>query len=412
MEFQEAEMTVIAKPVASRPTVSNFRSFSELLAGATNGPPLLEPTITAIRPKTVRFKPVTNSQPFETITSQAQLARTQTSHLSDKILKSNHTSPLLYKPLAKTVSRSTISLLANMGTFNTSHEQAVAQNLASQSEMAKGVTPPKLIPMKSGNDKKAQLHTNNSDRPSYDGYNWRKYGQKQVKGSDYPRSYYRCTHPNCLVKKKVERSIDGEIAEIVYKGEHNHSKPRLPRRHAFDGTSEDSNTQLPNNQLNNDNDGSEGGTGIKIDEVLGSSSHLTNLVKVQESYNYVSSEAIDASMPTLDQFCGVARVHEEPAIKRRKSSGKLNESCGEGLQQPQIVVHDGTDSEAISDGFRWRKYGQKVVKGNPYPRSYYRCTGVKCNVRKHVERASDDPSVFITTYEGKHNHEMPIKKPN
>ncbi|KVH75740.1 DNA-binding WRKY [Cynara cardunculus var. scolymus] len=30
--------------------------------------------------------------------------------------------------------------------------------------------------------------------------------------------------------------------------------------------------------------------------------------------------------------------------------------------------------------------------------SYYRCTGVKCNVRKHVERASDDPSVFITTY--------------
>lgn len=410
MELQEAGRTFIAKPVASRPTISDFRSFSELLAGATNGSPLLEPTITAIRPKTVRFKPVTNSQPVETVSSQAQLARTQASHLSDKILKSNHTSPLLYKPLAKTVSRSTISLLANMGTCNTSREQALAQNLASQTEMAKGVNPPKLIPVKSGNDKRSQLHTNNSDRPSYDGYNWRKYGQKQVKGSDYPRSYYKCTHPNCLVKKKVERSIDGEIAEIVYKGEHNHSKPRLLRRHAFDGTNEDSNTQLPNNQLNNDNEGSEG---IKIDEVLGSSSHLTNLVKVQESYNHVSSEAFDASsMPTLDHFCGVARVHDEPASKRSKSLSKLNEPYGEGLQQPRIVVHDGTDSEAISDGFRWRKYGQKVVKGNPYPRSYYRCTGVKCNVRKHVERAPDDPSVFITTYEGKHNHEMPIKKPN
>ncbi|RYR33299.1 hypothetical protein Ahy_A10g047864 isoform F [Arachis hypogaea] len=32
-----------------------------------------------------------------------------------------------------------------------------------------------------------------------------------------------------------------------------------------------------------------------------------------------------------------------------------------------------------------------------------------CNVRKHVERAIDDPRAFVTTYERKHNHEMPIK---
>lgn len=72
--------------------------------------------------------------------------------------------------------------------------------------------------------------SNGGDRPCYDGYNWRKYGQKQVKGSEYPRSYYKCTHPNCPVKKKVERSFDGQIAEIVYKGEHNHSKPRPAKR--------------------------------------------------------------------------------------------------------------------------------------------------------------------------------------
>lgn len=45
-------------------------------------------------------------------------------------------------------------------------------------------------------------------------------------------------------------------------------------------------------------------------------------------------------------------------------------------------------------------------------RSYYRCTSLKCNVRKHVERASDDPRAFITTYEGKHNHEMPLRNTN
>ena len=69
-----------------------------------------------------------------------------------------------------------------------------------------------------------------SDRTSDDGYNWRKYGQKLVKGSEYPRSYYKCTHPNCEVKKLFERAPDGKIAEIIYKGTHDHPKPQLNRR--------------------------------------------------------------------------------------------------------------------------------------------------------------------------------------
>ncbi|TQE06504.1 hypothetical protein C1H46_007875 [Malus baccata] len=67
-------------------------------------------------------------------------------------------------------------------------------------------------------------------RKSDDGFNWRKYGQKQVKGSENPRSYYKCTYPNCPTKKKVERSLDGQITEIVYKGNHNHPKPQNPRK--------------------------------------------------------------------------------------------------------------------------------------------------------------------------------------
>jgi WRKY transcription factor 2 len=58
-----------------------------------------------------------------------------------------------------------------------------------------------------------------------DGYNWRKYGKRQVKNSDHPTSYYKCTHHNCPVKKKVERGQDGDITEIVYKGSHNHPLP-------------------------------------------------------------------------------------------------------------------------------------------------------------------------------------------
>ncbi|KAJ4903286.1 putative WRKY transcription factor 21 [Raphanus sativus] len=57
------------------------------------------------------------------------------------------------------------------------------------------------------------------------------------------------------------------------------------------------------------------------------------------------------------------------------------------------------------DDYSWRKYGQKPIKGSPYPRGYYKCSSMRgCPARKHVERCVEDPAMLIVTYEAEHNH--------
>ncbi|XVF89044.1 hypothetical protein PTKIN_Ptkin19aG0099600 [Pterospermum kingtungense] len=64
-----------------------------------------------------------------------------------------------------------------------------------------------------------------------------------------------------------------------------------------------------------------------------------------------------------------------------------------------------SEVEVLDDGYRWRKYGKKMVKNSPNPRNYYRCSVEGCPVKKRVERDKEDPSYVITTYEGIHNHQ-------
>ncbi|XP_073025073.1 probable WRKY transcription factor 30 isoform X2 [Primulina eburnea] len=64
-----------------------------------------------------------------------------------------------------------------------------------------------------------------------DGHSWRKYGQKDILRSTYPREYYRCTHgKGCLARKQVQRSDeDPTVYEVAYKGHHTcHNNPPIP----------------------------------------------------------------------------------------------------------------------------------------------------------------------------------------
>ncbi|CAM8991508.1 unnamed protein product [Rhodiola kirilowii] len=90
--------------------------------------------------------------------------------------------------------------------------------------------------------------------------------------------------------------------------------------------------------------------------------------------------------------------------KQNKQSNKKGEKRE---REPRVAFMTKSEVDHLEDGYRWRKYGQKAVKNSPYPRSYYRCTTQKCNVKKRVERSFQDPSIVITTYEGQHNHPIP-----
>ncbi|CAL4975199.1 unnamed protein product [Urochloa decumbens] len=74
----------------------------------------------------------------------------------------------------------------------------------------------------------------------------------------------------------------------------------------------------------------------------------------------------------------------------------------------EMPVADGGASS--SDPWAWRKYGQKPIKGSPYPRGYYKCSSMKgCMARKLVERSPAKPGVLIVTYMADHCHPVPTQ---
>ncbi|KAI7757651.1 hypothetical protein M8C21_009958 [Ambrosia artemisiifolia] len=73
----------------------------------------------------------------------------------------------------------------------------------------------------------------------------------------------------------------------------------------------------------------------------------------------------------------------------------------------------GETNAPPSDSWAWRKYGQKPIKGSPYPRGYYRCSSSKgCPARKQVERSRTNPTMVMVTYSCEHNHPWPASRNN
>ncbi|KAB5532163.1 hypothetical protein DKX38_018833 [Salix brachista] len=102
--------------------------------------------------------------------------------------------------------------------------------------------------------------------------------------------------------------------------------------------------------------------------------------------------------------------HSDPQTSRASNNSEIKAEPGlRGGENSEFRKHKyafqtRSQVDILDDGYRWRKYGQKIVKNSKFPRSYYRCTSNGCGVKKQVQRNSKDEEIVVTTYEGKHTH--------
>ncbi|KAJ6758673.1 WRKY TRANSCRIPTION FACTOR 32-RELATED [Salix koriyanagi] len=144
--------------------------------------------------------------------------------------------------------------------------------------------------------------------------------------------------------------------------------------------------------------------GLKT-EVMMSQSRNETLVQGQWDPNKMA--------PVGFASTGVQEKHAaEPRLKIRikERSAPCSVPALKTKKEPEIIIHTVSDEGSSNDGYRWRKYGQKMLKGNSLVRSYYRCSSSACPARKHVERATDDATSTTITYAGKHDHDKPAPK--
>ncbi|KAL2484689.1 V-SNARE [Abeliophyllum distichum] len=242
----------------------------------------------------------------------------------------------------------------------------------------------------SHSDQQSQRSNFTPNKPIDDGYKWRPTGRRTLKGGEHRRKYFRCKHPNCPAKKTVDESLDSlQIIQSINVGQHNHQQPS---KHAKD-------TGFSNGNLN-----------LQGNSELRSNGLPSYLLSTKEK---------ESGKATPDHVSGLCdreevgnnetTVEGRPESKQRSIEVKLKSQT---VREPRFIIQTTSEVDLLDDGYRWHLFGHEDVKGSLLTRSYYECASWGCKVLKHIQRVASDPRKVITTYEGRHNHDVPAALTN
>ncbi|KAL6498684.1 hypothetical protein OROGR_028231 [Orobanche gracilis] len=218
-------------------------------------------------------------------------------------------------------------------------------------------------------------------------------------GNEFVRSYYKCTHPNCQAKKQLQQLNNGDITDSICIGQHNHPRPQSNTVQPVPCVLPVGEQPPQKPSLANVEDKSSVEHGCMPQEIKPLRSLPPSISPADES------KAADLQLKVKDDV----QINEVSESKRlKKDNGNAAATGVDTSNWGYRVVQTSSEVDFVNDGYRWCKYGQKLVKGNANPRSYYRCSSPGCGVKKHVERSSQDSKIVITTYEEQHDHEIPL----
>lgn len=216
--------------------------------------------------------------------------------------------------------------------------------------------------------------------PAKDQFRWRKYGQKLVKGSDHPRSYFKCSTKTCTAKKYHEKLDETTVEDdppvarfrTIYLGTHVH--PVVEKLKSVVSSSEEFISRVSDN--------------------FGAVQHAP-----PTSPGAVVAEIMEMTDPSSEH-------DPEPSTRKnaRQTASKKRVSAASSEPTNKLILLVPKHVDPNADGFPWRKYGRKSIKGSDIPREYFRCSRVDCPVKKQVEPHND--GAHSVTYEYCHNHDI------